>query len=128
MNARVHKKMPIVGGLARSVNRALQGMLARYRNPKPFPGSVEYWESRYRVGGNSGVGSYGFFREFKADVLNEFVATHAVQTIIEFGCGDGSQLELAKYPNYLGFDVSSTAVSNCQELFHGIILLIQRPC
>ena len=63
------------------------------------------------------MGSYEFFAEFKADVLNEFVATHHVQTVIEFGCGDGNQLGLAKYPTYLGFDVSSAAILKCKELF-----------
>lgn len=83
----------------------------------PFPGSATYWEKRYSAGGNSGVGSYALFAEFKADVLNGFVARNQVQTVIEFGCGDGNQLSLAKYPTYLGFDVSSTAISKCQERF-----------
>jgi trans-aconitate methyltransferase len=63
------------------------------------------------------VGSYGLFAEFKADVLNGFVARRQVQTIIEFGCGDGNQLGLSKYPNYLGLDVSSTAILKCRERF-----------
>jgi SAM-dependent methyltransferase len=63
------------------------------------------------------VGSYGAFAEFKASVLNEFVATHHVQTVIELGCGDGNQLGLANYRSYLGFDVSSTAISKCRDLF-----------
>jgi hypothetical protein len=39
--------------------------------------------------------------------------------VIEFGCGDGNQLTLAKYPAYLGFDLSETAISKCRELFAG---------
>ena len=89
----------------------------RRKKPEPFPGSAVYWEKRYAAGGDSGVGSYGFFAKFKADVLNEFVGTHHVQTVIEFGCGDGNQLGLAKYPMYLGFDVSSTAILKCKGLF-----------
>ena len=50
-------------------------------------------------------------------MINRFVAAHNLQTVIEFGCGDGNQLRLAKYPTYLGFDVSNAAVSQCQELF-----------
>jgi SAM-dependent methyltransferase len=40
-----------------------------------------------------------------------------VRSVIEFGCGDGNQLTLAKYPAYLGFDVSETAVERCRKLF-----------
>lgn len=89
----------------------------RWRLPYFFKGSKSYWEQRYLHGGNSGSGSYGKFAEFKANKINTFVSTHNVQTVIEFGCGDGHQLKLAKYPSYLGFDVSETAVSLCQKEF-----------
>jgi hypothetical protein len=84
---------------------------------EPFPGSAAYWERRYSAGGDSGVGSYGRFAEFKADVLNDFVATYRVRTVIEFGCGDGNQLSLARYPSYLGFDVSTTAIEQSRARF-----------
>jgi len=100
-----------------AAKRAYWRLLARGKTPDPFPGSAAYWENRYSAGGNSGAGSYGQLASFKADVINDFVATHRVKTVIEFGCGDGNQLSLAKYPSYLGFDVSSTAVSKCRELF-----------
>jgi SAM-dependent methyltransferase len=83
----------------------------------PFPGSASYWQSRYVCGGNSGVGSYSVFAEFKAEVLNSFVAEHEIRSVIEFGCGDGNQLSLAAYPEYLGFDVSEAAVDQCRERF-----------
>ena len=82
-----------------------------------FPGSEEFWETRYSLGGNSGQGSYGKFARFKADVLNEFVSENAILSVIEFGCGDGNQLSLAKYPEYIGLDVSPTAISLCREKF-----------
>jgi hypothetical protein len=85
--------------------------------PLFFPGSKKYWDNRYKNGGNSGAGSYGKFAEFKADILNEFIVTNKIQTVIEFGCGDGNQLKLAKYPHYIGVDVSSTAIALCRELF-----------
>lgn len=110
----INKQIPILGDVAK---RIYWRLLARRRNPEPFPGTAAYWEKRYSAGGNSGVGSYAHFAEFKADVLNGFVARHHAQTVIDFGCGDGNQLTLAKYPAYIGFDVSSTAVSQCQERF-----------
>lgn len=88
-----------------------------YRFPKPFPGSETYWEQRYAGGGNSGAGSYGELARFKAEVLNRFVRECDVSSVIEYGCGDGSQLTLAEYPAYLGFDISATAVDRCRELF-----------
>ena len=71
------------------------------------------------MGGSSGSGSYGVEAEAKAAYLNEFVSDHGVHSVIELGCGDGNQLRLTKYPSYLGFDVSQTAVARCKELFAG---------
>jgi len=110
------KKIPIFGDLARKPYWNLRTKKIR---PRPFPGSKNYWEERYSTGGDSGVGSYGKFAEFKAAVINEFVAKHDLRSVIEFGCGDGNQLTLAKYPTYFGFDVSETVVSKCQKLFAG---------
>lgn len=84
-----------------------------------FKSSSQYWEQRYRLGGNSGAGSYGKAAEYKAAVLNKFVADNAIASVIEFGCGDGNQLTLATYPSYLGLDISATAVERCRQLFQG---------
>jgi SAM-dependent methyltransferase len=92
-------------------------MVAFLRHPSRFPGSASYWRNRYRRGGHSGAGSYGRFAEFKAEVLNRFVAAHGVESVIEFGCGDGNQLRLARYPRYLGFDVSRRALASCRTIF-----------
>ena len=79
--------------------------------------SEDYWKKRYQSGGTSGPGSYGRLAEFKAEVLNDFVRDRQIKSIIEFGCGDGNQLELAEYPSYIGFDVSQDAISQCKKLF-----------
>jgi SAM-dependent methyltransferase len=84
-----------------------------------FPGSLTFWQQRYAGGDNSGGGSYGELANFKARVLNEFVSDHFINSVIEFGCGDGNQLELAKYPSYVGLDVAPTAISLCQARFDG---------
>lgn len=89
----------------------------RHGEDVPFSGSTRYWEERYARGGTSGSGSGGKLRDFKAEVLNEFVTKHDVGSVIEFGCGDGRQLELADYPQYLGLDVSETAISLCRRAF-----------
>lgn len=79
--------------------------------------SQEYWENRYLEGGNSGAGSYHRLANFKAKVVNEFVKKNNINRVIEWGCGDGNQLSLAKYSKYIGYDVSEQAISICQKKF-----------
>lgn len=83
----------------------------------PIFNSVDYWENRYKTGGNSGSGSYGKLAEFKARILNNFVAENRINSVIEFGCGDGNQISLSNYPMYLGLDVSPTAIEICKKKF-----------
>jgi hypothetical protein len=97
--------------------------VAAFRGPhvrfwkRSFAGSNDYWVRRYRNGRNSGTGSYGRLAQFKARVLNEFVRAHHVQSVIEFGCGDGHQLSLADYPAYTGLDISPHALERCRRRF-----------
>jgi hypothetical protein len=101
--------------------RPLPGVrcLSLLRQRINFSGSRQFWEQRYERGGTSGEGSYGTLALGKAGVLNRFVADNGIETIIEFGCGDGNQLSLAAYPNYIGLDVSQTAIRLCGERFIG---------
>jgi hypothetical protein len=105
------KAIPLLGPFLVKVKRSI------FRNQGRFPGSRTYWDKRYKSGGSSGAGSAGDLARFKADFLNGFVGEHLISTVIEFGCGDGSQLRLARYPSYVGFDVSPRAVSLCRRLF-----------
>ena len=73
----------------------------------------QYWEETYAGGGNSGAGSYGVLAEYKAAVLNELIEREGIRTVLEFGCGDGHQLGLVRYPEYIGLDVSGAAVDMC---------------
>ncbi len=84
---------------------------------RKFPGSADYWQNRYSVGGTSGAGSYGQLAEFKALVLNQFVTAKQIASVIEFGCGDGNQLSYAVYPRYIGLDVARAAILLCKEKF-----------
>lgn len=84
-----------------------------------FRGSQDYWESRYAKGGISGAASYGEVAEFKAEILNKFLLANHVNSAIEFGCGDGNQLSLIKYPQYIGVDVSPTVLDRCRAKFSG---------
>lgn len=103
------KSTPVLGGVAVRVAKS-----ARFAR---FPGSASYWDKRYAAGGDSGEGSYGAWADYKAKVLNVFVAENNVESVIEWGCGDGNQLTLARYPKYLGLDVSGSAVDRCVATF-----------
>jgi hypothetical protein len=39
--------------------------------------------------------------------------------VIEFGCGNGDQLSLARYPRYVGVDISRMALAQCRARFSG---------
>jgi hypothetical protein len=87
------------------------------KGPGYFKNSPDYWDRRYKTGGNSGSGSYNRLAEFKASFLNSFVDQHQIASVIEYGSGDGAQLKLAHYPSYTGVDVSPKAVEMCRILF-----------
>ena len=90
--------------------------ISRLKRSKTFHSS-KYWEKRYSSGGNSGAGSYSNFANFKAEIINAFTDKHKIQSVIEFGCGDGNQLMLANYQKYTGVDVSQTIINLCKEKF-----------
>lgn len=110
---RVVKKTPLLRDVARVVMRHLVA-----GNASNFS-SADYWENRYREGRDSGAGSYNRLAQFKAETINRFVAESGVQSVIEFGCGDGSQLRLAVYPMYIGVDVSPTVIASTKRAFEG---------
>ncbi len=87
-----------------------------------FPGSSSYWEQRYAAGGDSGVGSSGRLARYKAAVVNDLCRKWEVDSVIEWGCGDGKQLDFLKLPKYVGLDVSGNAIDRClqrHEADHG---------
>lgn len=98
-------------------NTPVLGPCLMYLSGRSFTNSADYWDRRYKRGGTSGVGSYNRLAEFKAQFLNEFVSQHQITSVIEYGSGDGAQLRLARYPSYIGIDVSSKAVEMCRILF-----------
>jgi cyclopropane fatty-acyl-phospholipid synthase-like methyltransferase len=106
---------PFLGAAARTIVRipAIEDLRRRLG----FRGSSSYWEDRYRQGGTSGSGSFGRLAEFKAEIVNGFVEKMGIQTVIEFGCGDGAQLALARYPRYVGIDVAEGSISACRSRF-----------
>jgi hypothetical protein len=105
------KSIPVIGPLAAAIARPFKRAL--------FDGSANYWEERYARGGDSGAGSYNRLARFKSDFLNNFVEANEIGSVIEFGSGDGAQLELARYPEYIGVDISDTAIATTRSRFAG---------
>jgi len=79
--------------------------------------SGHYWESRYSAGGNSGAGSYGRLAEFKSEVINQILKDNDIQTVVDWGVGDGNQLTMLNIPNYTGVDVSQTIVDRARDVW-----------
>jgi SAM-dependent methyltransferase len=76
----------------------------------------EYWDSRYRQGGNSGAGSYGEESFMKAHVINYWINQLGLHTIFEVGSGDANNLLMYKVPiSYYGYDLSQKAVEIGRE-------------
>lgn len=103
-------------GVKKALRPFVEPVRRRLRNHS-FGGSADYWESRYATGGSSGAGSYGVLANFKAEFLNGFVRDHGIETVMEFGCGDGNQLSLAHYPTFMGLDVAPTSIEQCTRRF-----------
>ena len=105
------KSIPLIGSLAKVIYFLF---IEPFRN---FSGSDDYWKKRYAQGGSSGDGSYRLLADFKADVLNTLVEEYKVNSVKEFGCGDGNQLSLLNFPVYQGVDVSPEAIALCEQQF-----------
>lgn len=77
--------------------------------------TTAYWESRYRQGGDSGRGSGGELLAFKSKIIQEFINANGINSIIDFGCGDGRLARMLQVFHYIGYDVSPTSVRMCQR-------------
>jgi len=75
----------------------------------------DYWEKRYATGGNSGAGSYNEEAKVKAQFINEIIKKYKIDSIMEYGCGDGNNLMLySKVRFYTGYDISPTSIELCR--------------
>jgi hypothetical protein len=115
MNWAVLKKIVKQTPGVREIALEIQRSLARRRSL--VFNSSEYWNQRYMNQGTSGTGSYNRLARFKAETLNAFVTDHGIMSVIEFGSGDGNQLRLARYPKYVGIDVSHAALGITRTMF-----------
>lgn len=80
--------------------------------------SKQYWETRYKQNGTSGLGSYNTAAAIKANYINSVITKYEIKTINDFGHGDGNQIGLLTgFENYTGYDVSKTIRNKCIEKY-----------
>lgn len=82
-----------------------------------FDNTISYWNRRYFTGMDSGAGSYGRLAEFKAGVINTFIKSNGITTMLDLGCGDGNQLSMFEIDNYTGVDVSPHIIHELQHKY-----------
>jgi hypothetical protein len=75
--------------------------------------SLIYWNERYKKGETSGKGSYNDYAKFKAKIINDILKNNNINNVIDFGCGDGNQLNLYDLDQieYHAYDVSKSLIN-----------------
>lgn len=97
-------------------------MSARLEQPTkgtPTNQLTRSWERRYKNGGTSGAGSRGAHRTRKAVYVDALISREWIESVVDWGCGDGEQLAAMKMiPRaYVGVDVAKTALRRCRRRF-----------
>lgn len=77
----------------------------------------EYWNTRYRSGGNSGAGSYGDHSKIKSDYVNGVIKDYNIETVDDIGVGDGNQLSMLNVLNYIGYDISDVILDKVKSIY-----------
>lgn len=104
------RKVPLIGPI-------LSNLASAIYKKKYFKNSSDYWDNRYKSGGNSGSGSYNQLAQFKAEIINNFVKNNNINSVVELGCGDANQLKMFNLQNYIGYDISQTILDLCTKEF-----------
>lgn len=75
---------------------------------KLFSTKNNYWDMRYKFGGNSGSGSINDHREWKWKQI--YLTIPEINDVIDVGCGDLSFWDDKFCKNYLGIDISKNYI------------------
>ncbi|MGA1066842.1 MAG: hypothetical protein ACO3U3_13445 [Alphaproteobacteria bacterium] len=73
-----------------------------------------YWQARYKNGRTSGSGSQGKLAFYKAEIINGLAEKYGVKVAVELGCGDGRQLSLYQFNDYIGTDIAEESIEMCK--------------
>jgi len=80
--------------------------------------SLKYWENRYKTGPKFG-NSYDEEIKIRARYINKFIKEKGIKRVFDYGCGDGRHSKYIQAPDYIGVDVSETALQRCRKLNPG---------
>ena len=76
----------------------------------------KYWDDRYKTGLGAGNGSRGRLYEFKLRTVQGIVDDYGIKSVVDLGCGDGTQMMSLKVDKYIGLDVSEVAIDAASAL------------
>jgi hypothetical protein len=77
---------------------------------------INYWNNRYKNGGNSGEGSHGQYANWKSHILESFFAAKNISTLTDLGCGDFQNKDaFLKLAQYHGYDVSNWQIRKLKK-------------
>lgn len=82
-----------------------------------FKSSKDYWEKWHKKNLKLQDFEINSQLENKIKYLNSWIDQYNIDSIIDFGCGTSPYIENLKCKNYLGVDVSETAIKVCQNKF-----------
>ena len=88
-----------------------------------FVDSTTYWENRYKRRGDSGPGSYNKLAEYKSSVVNEIIKKEKIDSIIDWGCGDGNIAKFYKVDKW-----GSVSAFFDEKLTKNAIRLVSETC
>lgn len=75
-----------------------------------------YWENRYKNGGNSGAGSRGLLRLWKWKQINRYIDIKD-SYVIDIGCGDLAFWKHHGCRDYIGMDLSQTRIDENRQMY-----------
>jgi len=73
---------------------------------------LEYWTVCYRIGIGAGPGSAGALLKFKINYLNTIFGKYNINSIFDFGCGNGVVSAKLNCQSYFGVDICPLAIEN----------------
>lgn len=78
--------------------------------------SHAWWERHYAVGGHSGQGSVGKYRDWKWGIIGLYIPDISSVDVIDVGCGDLSFWEGRNCAKYIGIDWSNFIITKNRAL------------
>lgn len=86
--------------------------------------SFEFWENKHNdIATSRGKPCYEYSGKewekgikLRADKINKFIDDHNIKKVLDYGCGNGIHSHKIIVDNYLGIEISKTAIQKCKAL------------